>query len=70
MKLQKDPVMVNQQQLEFFINDTCKISFEFFIDKETKTLKWRDLMGPEKRVFFKNMSLADHLPNLISHSKG
>ena len=40
------------EQLEFFINDTCKISFKFSVDKETKKLKWRDLMGPEKRVFF------------------
>ena len=42
-------------QLEFFINNCCKIPFKFSVDKETKQLKWRDLMGPEKRVLFKKL---------------
>ena len=26
-----------------FLKDVCKISFHAYTDKETKTLKWRDL---------------------------
>ena len=41
-------------KLESFLNDTCHVPFKFFICKETKQLKWRDLMGPEKHVLLKN----------------
>ena len=32
-----------------FLNEACKIHFKFYIDKESKALKWRDLTGPEKK---------------------
>ena len=41
-------------RLQSFINNECKIPFNFFTCKETKKLKWRDLMGPEKSFFWKN----------------
>ena len=38
---------------EQFLQEKCKISFHMYIDKESKTLKWRDLTGPEKLRLFK-----------------
>ena len=51
-------------QLEFFINNSCKIPFHFFVNKESKDLNWRDLMGPEKRVFFSKILLPELFPEL------
>ena len=51
-------------KLESFLNDTCHIPFKFFIYKETKQLKWRDLMGPEKHVLLKNINLPTLFPKL------
>ena len=33
---------------EKFLNETCKIPFQWYVNPETKQLKWRDLTGPEK----------------------
>ena len=38
-------------QYQQFLNDKCKIHFKFQQDKETKTMKWQDLTGPEKRDY-------------------
>ena len=51
-------------QLEFFINNSCKIPFHFFVNKESKDLNWKDLMGPEKRVFFSKILLPELFPEL------
>ncbi|KAJ7391238.1 hypothetical protein OS493_019369 [Desmophyllum pertusum] len=51
---------------ESFLNDTLKIPFNWFICKETKKLKWRDLTGPEKMKLFRNIDFTQILPN---HSK-
>lgn len=54
-------------KLETFLNDTCHIPFKFLICKETKSLKWRDLMGPEKHVLLDKINLpvlVPHLPNV------
>ena len=51
-------------QLEFFINNSCKIPFKFSADKETKKLQWRDLMGPEKQVVFGKIALPEQFPKL------
>ena len=51
-------------ELEFFINNSCKIPFKFSIDKETKQLQWRDLMGPEKHVVFEKIALPELFPKL------
>ena len=31
-----------------FLNESCKIPFHMCMDKESKTLKWKDLISPEK----------------------
>ena len=39
------------QQLDTYItylNDSCKIPFHMYTDKDSRILKWRDLTGPEK----------------------
>lgn len=51
---------------ESFLNDTLKIPFNWFICKETKKLKSRDLTGPEKMKLFRNIDFTQILPN---HSK-
>ena len=37
-----------------FLNVSCKIRFQFYVEKESKKLTWRDLTGPEKNRLFKN----------------
>lgn len=44
------PAASSVSKLEIFLNGTCHIPFKFAICKETKSLTWRDLMGPEKLV--------------------
>lgn len=48
-----------------FLNDTCKIRFQCFTDKEKK-LNWRDLTGPEKVRLFKNIDIPVLFPDLQS----
>ena len=52
------------QEIELFINVTCKIPFHFSTNKETKEMQWRDLMGPEKHVVLEKINLPGILPNL------
>ena len=47
-----------------FLNEDCKVSVHFYIDKECKTLKWRDLTGPEKLKIFNPINVPDLFPNL------
>ena len=57
----------SMSKLEAFLNDTCHIPFKFAICKETKMLKWRDLMGPEKLTLLDKINLPvliPHLPNV------
>lgn len=51
-------------KLESFLNETCHIPFKFFVCKESKQLKWRDLMGPEKLVLFMEIDLPALFPQL------
>ena len=51
-------------QLQFFINDSCKINFHFFVSQGSKEIHWRDLMGPEKCVFFRKILLTEQFPDL------
>ena len=53
-------------KLESFLNETCHIPFKFYICKESKQLKWRDLMGPEKLVLFKEIDLPALFPQLLN----
>jgi len=38
----------NVKAYEMFLNDSCKIRFQWYTDKETKQLSCRGLTGPEK----------------------
>lgn len=51
------------------MNEDCHIPFQFFVCKDTKQLKWRDLMGPDKLIFFENIKLCDLLPTLPNVEK-
>ena len=59
----------NLSVLESFINDSCHIPFRFFVCKESKQLKWRDLMGPEKLIFFEKADLPTLLPQMPNVEK-
>ena len=37
---------------EKFVNEECNIDFHWYVDKESKKLKWRDFTGPEKLTPF------------------
>lgn len=50
----------SMSKLETFLSDTCHIPFKFLICKETKSLKWPDLMGLENNL----PVLVPHLPNV------
>ena len=61
------PGVINSENLttlESFINDTCHIPFKFFVNKDSKQLTWRDLMGPEKLTFFKEVNLPAQLSDV------
>ena len=47
-----------------FLNDTCKIRFQWYVDKESKKVKWRYLTGPEKTKLFKNINIVTLFPAL------
>ena len=36
------------KKYEKYLNEVCKVSFHFYNDRDSKTLKWQDLTGPEK----------------------
>lgn len=48
---------------ESYLNDTLKIHFNWFVCKDSKKLKWRDLTGPEKQKLFRNIDITQVLPN-------
>ena len=48
---------------ETYLNDTLKIPFNWFVCKDSKKLKWRDLTGPEKQKLFRNINISQVLPN-------
>ena len=48
---------------ESFLNDTLKIPFHWFVCKDSKKLKWRDLTGPEKLKLFRNVDIHQVLPD-------
>ncbi|KAL9970448.1 hypothetical protein ACROYT_G022824 [Oculina patagonica] len=43
---------------ETYLNDTLKIPFNWFVCKDSKKLKWRDLTGPEKQKLFRNINIS------------
>ena len=59
----------NMAQYEHFLNHQCKISFKWHINKESKTLQWRDLTGPEKLRLFQHINIPDLFPRLPESQK-
>lgn len=54
---------------ETYLNETLKIPFNWFICKESKKLKWRDLTGPEKLKLFQNIKIDVVLPTFHDSDK-
>ena len=58
---------LNIEKYITFLNEKCKISFHMYTDKESKELKWRDLIGPEKIRLFEKVDLEQmfsEMPNV------
>ena len=55
-------VAVNVSNYEKFLNETCKVSFHMYVDKDSKALKWRDLTGPEKLKLFNQIDIPKFFP--------
>ena len=56
----------NVTEYEFFLQNTCKIPFRFYVYQDSCSLKWRDLSGPEKCKLFRNVDLTNLFPNLLN----
>ena len=54
----------NIKTYQQFLNDSCNIHFQWFVDKDSKKLKWRDLTGPEKVRLFENIDIPALFPAL------
>ena len=54
----------NMVAYEKFLNETCKIPFQWHVSPETKQLKWRDLTGPEKPRLFAKIQIPQLFPSL------
>ena len=54
----------NVTEYEFFLQNTCKIPFQFYVCQDSRSLKWRDLTGPEKYKLFQKIDLTNLFPNL------
>ena len=65
VRIQKiDQSKVNIKKYEKFINETYKVGFHFFVDKDSKQLQWRDLTGPEKLKLFTLINIPELFPNV------
>ena len=59
------------QQLDTYItylNESCKIPFHMYTDKDSRILKWRDLTDPEKLKLFKAIKIPELFSSLINAS--
>ena len=54
----------NMKAYQVFLNDVCKIRFQWIVEKEGKKLIWRDLTGPEKRTLFEKINVPTLFPSL------
>ena len=59
----------NSKTYEAFLNETCKIKFQWYVDKDSKKLKWRDLTGPEKVRLFSHIDIPALFPSLEAKEK-
>lgn len=61
-KLSNDTSGSNIKLYGQFLNESCKIRFRWFTDKESKKMQWRDLTGPEKLRLFKKIRVSSLFP--------
>ena len=54
---------------ENFLNENCKVSFHFYADKDSKQVKWRDLIGPEKIKLFSKLVIPELFPDFPQGDK-
>ena len=59
----------NLNRYESFLNNECKIHFQFYNDKDSKTLKWRDLTSTEKNRLFTAINIQDLFPLLENNTQ-
>lgn len=59
----------NMNAYQSFLNETCKIRFQWYLEKEAKKLKWRDLTGPEKKRLFDKIDIPTLFPSLRQSQK-
>ena len=59
---------VNINEYQSFLKNACKIPFNFYVCKESRALKWRDLTGPEKYKLFSKINIPELFPNLPNAS--
>ena len=68
----KSRSLVNANHLvryEKFLNEQCKMSFHFYTDKDSKQVKWRDLVGPEKLKLFSKIDIPELFPDFPQGDK-
>ena len=51
---------------EKFLNEKCKVSFHFYTDKDSKQVKWRDLVG---KGCFQNLTLQTCFQVFLKETK-
>jgi hypothetical protein len=54
----------NINEYQSFLKNVCKIPFNFYVCKESRSLKWRGLTGPEKYKLFLKINIPELFPNL------
>ena len=59
---------LNVNEYQSFLKNACRIPFNFYICKESRSLKLRDLTGPEKYKLFPKINITELFPNLPNAS--
>lgn len=59
----------NMEVYRNFLNEQCKIRFQWFVNKDSKSLNWRDLTGPEKIRLFNNATITSLFPSMKKKEK-
>ena len=54
---------------EKFLNEDCTVSFHFYSDKDSKQIKWHDLVGPEKIKLFLKLIIPELFPDFPQGDK-
>ena len=61
--------LIYLEKYEAFINEKCKIRFNFSQDRDSKDFKYRDFTGPEKVRLFQNINIRATFPALDNKTK-